>query len=392
MATPLADEDLVEILVDDVQLGHDADGLPRSEPTEKKVEAKAPPKEPVKPAIDVEGYTRQIEEHKRAAEDLRQARAKDQADHQARVDAEKAARVAAEERAHKSDDISLRVHWEKIHGDKQRIESGISAEEARAAAAEQEYARAMEAGEHGKAATAQRVMARSEAVILELQKVQYGVEEQIEQAKRTFTAAAKEPPARKEEAKPAKEEQPKPQSPEDWIAGVRSSVGSKVADWLDANREFVTNGKLNDKVIKYATAWAALEEKPLNSDEFIADLNAKFLPKPKKPAEPETKDEEAEMAEEVQEEPAVEVEKPRKSAPAAPVSRAASPSKASGSGGAIRLTQEQYAIAPQLYDKYEDFDPEVKAKFPQWSETAARFQYNTHLQRAKKEKAHRFTS
>jgi hypothetical protein len=79
--------------------------------------------------------------------------------------------------------------------------------------------------------------------------------------------------------------------------------------------------------------------------------------------------------EEIEEKPA-----PRRSAPAAPVSRS-TPATPSGSN-AIKLTTEQHAIAPDLYSKYEDLSPEVQAKFKQWTPTAARYQYHQDLKRA----------
>ena len=306
---------------DTSQLGADSDGLPKTDRGPKDL----PKKADGTPDIDAEDkpdaaalalkkaeedlgakWQEERKQLQRAAED----RAKEaQAAIDRAAEFERKARVA-EDTVSKTNDMSLRVHAAKVQADYQSITSSISAWESAAANAERDYVTASEAGDHANAAKANRAIAHAASVIGQLEAGKAGAEAEIERVKAAYSARTSEPEV-KDEPKPEKKPDPTPakQTPEDWIAGIRSNVGDKVADWLDKNREFVTNQDLNNQVLAFANLHAA-RRKPLNSDDFISKLNAEFL------------EEDTTVADEDEPVVATKAEKTRaKATPAAPVSR-----------------------------------------------------------------------
>lgn len=350
-------------LPDDIDIGLDFDGLPMVVPKEKekpavKVAAKPEAEKPApkQPDYDRDDLLRQRDEA---------ARARQQAE--AAAEAERASRKKAEEDSLESRQVALRAHWAKVQADAQAIDATLASTKTQMEMARAEYLAAAEASDEPRKLKAQEILTQAQQDYRELENGKRGVEAEAKRVRAAWDAeAAREPAAA---ADPPKKEtaEPKQTTPEEWIDGVRKSVGGQVADWLAANKQFVTDPKLNAKVIAFSQYYTSVEEKPLNDPDFIAALTDKFLPKPAANKHEEPDD----VADED-----VEVERPAKatpSVPSAPVSRASSPAKASGGGSMkVKLTPEQAAIAPQLYPD---------AKTPQ----EARQAYALDLIRAQKE-------
>src|SRR5262249_33094332 len=147
--------------------------------------------------------------------------------------------------------------WSRLHADKGQIESTLVATKAESQAAERDLVAATEAGDAAKAAAAQRIIARSEAAIVQLEQGVQGVDGQIAEAKRLFEEhearrARGEP--KKAEAAPPPARQPTPDEGIDTTA--RPALGDAGAQWLKDNRQFVTDAKENRRLLLFADLYA----------------------------------------------------------------------------------------------------------------------------------------
>lgn len=366
--TPDEDTSLIEIAPDPV--AEAAVEKPVKERRERK------PAEPMAPEDAVDDIKRELEASRAQAE----ARAREAEATLRALEAERASRVKLEDDLLSLRDQGLRSQWHLVNSELQQIANGIASINQEREAAKRDYKIAFEANDAEAVASAQERMALAAADLRTLEQGKVGAEQEVRRTeaiiRRAREAAAAAEPRRAEQPRAEPQPEKKTQTPDDWIGQVRNVYGAKPADWLKEHPEFVTDPKLNQKMLKFAEAYQTIEEKPLDSKEFITALNSKFFPQ-----ETDMADEEDHI------EPEVEQPKPqaRKSAPAAPVSRNASPSQPSSSGGQFKLTQEQFAIAPDLYSSYDDLSPETKRKFPSWSPTAARWEYHANLRRAEKD-------
>lgn len=363
---------LVEIAPDSMEMGQDADGMPKAMPTE----AKSPPapKEPVEktPAVPKPKFS--DADYEATQEALRQAREEAEALARDRTQ-EREARLKAEQDAHKLHYAAVNAHAQKVQAELDHVTDSINHWETTAEVAKRNLALSLEAQNSEEISKWTSAIAKAETSISSLKNALPTLEHEQRLANRDVEIAARtpKPEAKKEDPAPAQ----KQQTPDDWIATQRKAVGGKFADWLDQNREFVTNRKMHEKFLAFANNFQVVEEMPLNSEQFIEALNAKFLGKQKAEAtavneEPETHDDQEDV------QPAA----PTKRAPvAAPVTRGR-PAQPSSSANKITLSREQYGIAPDLYPSYNDLSPETRAKFPAWSENAARYQYSQDLKRA----------
>lgn len=353
MATPdddklLIDIDNSEIHPEDIQLGQDEDGLPRTEPTEKALEAKKPV-EKAKPTIDVDMLSKQLDEQKRSHEELRQAREQDRTEAQAAIDAERKARAAAEGERDKNTDLAMRAHWSRVNAEHQALESAVTSTKQLADSARAEIRAAKEAGDLDRELAASDRLIEATADLRELERGRHGAKAEVERAREAFQAAAKEPAReeRKPDPKPADEPKKAP-TPDEWIANCPSAT----QPWLHAHKEYVTDTRLRARLERYAVDWADEKgadlhdpkavTKALNDPEFIEALDRKFFPK--------AKDEPDEEYETVDEEPVVaQAEKPRRSTPAAPVSRPTSSNRAAGGKTEIVLSGMEQKTALEMY-------------------------------------------
>lgn len=384
-------EQYIEIPIDDdIQLGFDETGFPRTEPTAKPApvkEAKEPAEKAAKaePAIDPDEFAAT----KRRADD---AAAREQAA-RSELEAERQARIKAEkdrgETVDKAADIyweGVKAGWQKINTDRDLIANSKTFMASELERAKERHRAAGEAADSAAQTEAAADMADISAKLRDLARGLESADEHIarekarierewdqyssQREKSAREAAEPEPPKKKEESK-------KQQTPEDWIA----QFPRKLAGWLTDNKDYVTDPKKNRDFIEFANEYAAdYGQGAVQTPQFVQALREKF--EPKAPAQETTREDE--MAEsDVETEEAAPPPSAKKSAPAAPVSRS-SPGRPA-SGNTIRLTTEQHALAPDLYPNYDDLSPEAKKKFPAWSPTAARYQYHADLKRAEAE-------
>lgn len=385
------DEDLIEIIPSDIELGADADGLPKTvakelpkdkdgapdighkdKPSAKETAAK-------KAEEDLVAALKRDKETAIAERDAERARAtKAEADTVAAVEG----RTKAEETASVRTEQAMRAHWERIHAHKQLMETEVATSENAATMAEREYQAAFEAQDGARMAKAQREIAKAEARITQVQAGFPELEREINKTRSAFEAQQASVPEVPEKKEPEKKEPaaPKYKTPDDWIDGeAKTFVGDDGAAWLKSHKDYVTDTAKNQQLLSFANYYGSKHgQSALKSAAFIKALDAEFFPDKQETAVIEDTEPEAE------DEVAVETAPARKSAPSAPVSRNGKPAQAS-SGAAIKLNQDQYAIAPDIYPSYEDLSPETRQKFPAWSPTAARFQYHNDLKRAEKD-------
>lgn len=222
-----------------------------------------------------------------------------------------------------------------------------------------------------------------------------GVESRVAEARHTYEETERRLASLRDKEPEVKEPEPEKKTTETKITTADDFIAQApraAQDWLKEHKEFAApNSKELRRLSAYAAAWLADNDRDPNDSKawdgvdanaFKTAMDAKFFPK--------SKQEEAEVAET---EPEAVETKPatRQATPSAPVSRSGTPSNP-GKSGAIKLTPEQYAMAPELITDFADLDADFQAKFKAWSPTAARYQYERNLQRALKEKPHRFSS
>lgn len=381
----LPDDDLIEIPIDEMQLGHDEDGLPKSEPgtkpaTGKPIEAEADapverkrtPK--AEPAID----PAELSEARRAAVEAKAEAARERAE---REKAEKAldTRTGQGLEAHRR---AVKAEYWQTATEHQHITSSLASTKDSLAEAKRNLKAAHEAQDGERIADLTEHIGTLSSYVTSLDQGRHSVAAREAEAKKAYEETEQyfEAARTAEAKKPAVvEDKPSQPTPDQWIA----QFPRKTQSWLKANKDYVTDPDKHLQLQDFANEWVSdYGKETLHSPQFIEALNERFVP--------QTEVEEASVAETEPEVVEVQKPEPRKSQPAAPVSRSASPGRPSGSGGTIKLTQDQHAMAPQLYtaSDYEGFDPEVKRRFPQWSENAARFQYHADLRRAEKDGKH----
>ena len=378
------DERLIEIPIDDITVGFDDDGLPRVDPVDPK--AKAAPKED-EPVIAAEGdepapvekkpkkeqpnkFAQELEEARRTA-----AQARAERDEAVRIANEaREAREASEQRLGKTTDVAQRLNWDNLNGAYDTIVGGIALAQNTLEQAKAAYAAAQETQNFNAAANAHEAIAEAKVQLLELNRGKANIESEIARTRRALEAEAAEAKQPKKQAEPDPQPPKKQQTPDEWIdANLSVAAPNK---WLKEHREFMTDPSKHRQLLAFAQYYETMNGAgSYNSDGFAKALANEFDPQ----TEDDMDDNEA-----VEEAP-----KPvaKKSAAAAPVSRSGQPGNSGGGSNTIKLTQEEYATAPQLYgpSDYDLFAPEVKRKFPSWSENAARYQYDHDKKRAQKE-------
>lgn len=369
------DDTNIDVQIDDIALGFEPDGTPKTVPagTDKAAAATAgggkAPVQDRRPA-NAQGRAPTIAELN-AARAQADAKAREAADAQAtakaeraRADAEARARVQAESQAFTNQDEALRQYHARVSGELSQITSAIASTQTLAASAERELQAALAdetaqpVERAARVAKAQREVARAEAELVQLQAGKSGVEHAVTEAKvyldestRRAQAAAAGAAATAHQqttTQATQGQQPQQITPEQWIEGVRQRAGGKVADWLSQHKEFVTDDKLRTKMVAFADHYNLVDEKPINTDEFIAALNARFLPDAGGEGEEGDEGEGESDGDTVE---AVTDEPPRRQAkaPAAPVSRAGSYfSSRNPSGSKIKLSPYLAQVAREM--------------------------------------------
>lgn len=331
-AAKIDDDGIIQIPDDSITVGNDPDGLPKTvaaEPATKKVAAPATEKrEPDRLAI----LEREKSDALRAADEARQQAA--QAAEIARAEA--ARRAEAEKVAGTRTEQAMRAHWAKINADHQQIVGAMASAEQMAEAAQREHAQALEAGDHARAASAQRALAKAEATLSQLSTGKTAAEDQIAETRRLYEEHAAR---RTEEARaPAPQSEPQRQqpTPETWIENTKHVIGDQNATWLRENRQFVEDAKLNKKFLRFAEEFAEDHgQHALKSEAFKEALDAKFFPD-------KVRDDEIEVAETRTEKPRTRVQ------PAAPVQRGSHFSSRNMSAGTVKLPAALAAKVKQM--------------------------------------------
>lgn len=303
-ATPSAD-DIIEIPSDEIALGHDADGLPKTISTAHEAD----------PVVEAKDETAaKLEALQREKEDLareRDARAAEAAEHAKQLAAEKAARLAAEEKATKATGISWESHWERVNSDAANVESGLSQIKQLVDAAKRDLRSASEASDHDKVAELTEQIGTLTNNRIELERAERITKAEVEKARRGYQSYAEGQEKTTKEVEPEvkKDPEPKQLSPDEWIR----QFPRKTSTWLREHPDYVVGGPKHDKLLKFAKEWVDDYGQPtLHTPAFIDAMNKEFDPQD---------NEEPTMAEEVEEAP---VEKPKpktRALPSAPVSR-----------------------------------------------------------------------
>jgi chromosome segregation ATPase len=322
--------------------------------------------------IAAEGFARERQQLQGRLDAERRAREQLERDSAERLEAERQRANSAEQKRGESDDIALRAHWTSLQTRKEAWEAGVATMTAQIESVQSAIAKASEAGDHAAVGKLSREMAEYTNAKGTYDQSLRRLAGEISRAEAAFEQAGQR--AEPEPAvKPDKKTEQKPFNVDDWIDGCPENT----KPWLRDNRDKLKDPAYLARVDTFARMYVLDnngDSNALATAEFTEALREKF--DGKKPKKEETMATEDETPEDNTETKPV-----RKATHAAPVSRSSPGSPAAN--GAIRLTQEQYNVAPQLYPSYEEFDADTKAKFPQWSETAARFQYDRHLKRAR---------
>jgi hypothetical protein len=284
---------------------------------------------------------------------------------------------------------ALRAHWRAVNETHDRtvahhkqVLAQIASNKALEASAERELQTALEAGQDaGRIAKANAALASAAASLTMLEAQRAAAEQAVTDSQSVVERTQSQYEAirqtREEQAKQAKTE-PKPaaEEPEAKRLTVDQWIDQhprKLASWLREHKELCTDEAKRAELMQFGAEYAQdYGQAAVHTPQFIEAMAAKFAPK--------TEDDEVD--DENNEPPVEEKPEPRRSAPAAPVSRGNSPTRPSGSGDKIKLTPEQHAIAPTIIDSFEDLDPDFKERFKVWSPTAARFQYERNLKKS----------
>lgn len=340
-----------------------APAVEKEKPEVKEEASEAKPAAPAISEADLAAVRRQADE----ANAQREAAAKS-------LQEEKTARAKSDAEFLETKFGLAHTHHLRAQSEKREIEAHISNWETAANVAKRDLTAAKEAGDAAAEAEAIQAITKAQHRISSLEIARGQADEVIEDARREAEKLAKQLVAKKApEAEPEvkKEEPPPPKkmTEEDWIG----QFPRKTASWLKENRAYVSDPVKNMEFVSFVKDWAEdYGQSTVNGPEFMRALTEKFTPKPKTEArhvaearEPEVEEEEVEIDT---------TPKRRNAAPAAPVSRSTLLAKPSGSGATakVKLSAEQYAIAPSLY-------PEAE------SEAQARALYAADLLRARSE-------
>lgn len=377
--TNLGETDLVDVPIEsggDEPVIEIADGdLPlesaSEEPKVASVAAEPKPKKAEPKSSDEFDFSQQLAEAKRKAD----AKEREAADARRAAELERTARLKAEGDLSKVTDFALRKDWESVNGDLSLIKSGIVGAKREIDQAKANLKAARESGDVDAEMDAQELLTAASHNLSALQQGLPGAEAAVREKEQDIRAY-------QERQKITSQGDPEPQrteskstSPDDWIKGVETTYGTGPAEWLRSHREFVTDPAKNAQLIALSNYHIA-RGRDLNSPEFLDALNAEFFPD----EEPDVMEDETPAAKRKSE-----AKESAAASYAAPVSRNVTPSQPSSSSGSIKLTTDQFRIAPDIYPSYDDLSPETRKKFPAWSETAARFQYHQDLRRAEKD-------
>ena len=352
MSTPtveIKDPDIIEI-PPDMQLGFDADGLPKTDPVEQAAEPEADKTKEELARLQRERD--EMAEARQRAETEVVARSKDAQHAQEALEAERKVRVEREGQVLQSHLHRVASDYRTVETQIQTMENAAASIDAMASTLEQQIAAASEAGNHTQLGALNRKIAQLEAQKQTHESGIAAAKERLLDIKtdydRAYAAAAAPRPDKeaKPEVKPEpkKDDPPAQVTPDQWIDSVKGVVGDAGTKWLKDNREFVTDGAKNAQLVAFSQYYGAKHgQSSLKSEAFVKALNAEFLP--------ETEDET--MSEEAPAKVEPKATTKAKATPAAPVSR----------GGSVfsstNLDAKQVRLPPKLaaFVKASGLDP-----------------------------------
>lgn len=254
-------------------------------------------------------------------------------------DEERTRREAAEKAAQEATDAAAKWGVHASNAEYQSINVALARSETEIAAAKRDYKLAFESGDGEKAAEAQERIALAAADLRDLRAGKADMEARFEQARQ-----------KKPEPTVTKTETAKPEG--DPVENYLKQFPRLSQDWLREHPEYVTDGKLNKKMVAYAGLAEAEGIKP-HSAEFISFLEEK-LGLAEREEEEDGEEEEVEVAETR----SAPVRTKARPMAAAPVSRDPKTFSSDNLGGKkVRLSPKLASIAKEL-----GFDPETYAK------------------------------
>ncbi len=325
----MAMQDLLEIDLsippDQIQLGHDTDGLPRAEPAEK-IEKAAP-------AItqdDLDSARWQAEQI--AKERDKFVRERDEA---------RQAYAGSERELGTRTSQAIRAHMHAVESEHQQFANALSAVKMEAESAKRDLALAFADENMDPSLKGQRVADAQERISLAatdmrtLEQAKIGAQQRLEEAQRAIASMAPH-----KDTQPKQEQQrevipPEQQTPDQWI----KQFPPPTQRWLNEHKDYVTDAKLHRKLLRFADEFTDDHgNDQLHTSGFISALNDKFFPK--KETETVAKEDDTEVDTTPQR---------RQTAPAAPVSRGSSSSSKPGMNGKVRLSAAQQDAALKMY-------------------------------------------
>jgi hypothetical protein len=286
---------LVEIPVDSMQAGTDADGLPTTVPGDaaKGADVLATPKEaPKEAAIAVEP----VKETRITQEELDQLRAERDAERAARtkIEAEalnllKAERnkvIESQRSAGENQQIAMRAHWRTVNAEHEQIQGTIIAHKSEMDTAKRELKAAYEAGDFDKVGDLNERIGTLAANLTTLEQGRVSAEAEIARTREAFAAAAKEPAKQEKPIQtPAAKPEPPKQTPEQWISQFPRKT---TQPWLKEHMDYVTDPTKHKALMDFATTYRAdYGDGMLHTPQFIEALNERFG-EPVAREEPET--------------------------------------------------------------------------------------------------------
>ena len=231
-----------------------------------------------------------------AERSVREQRDREAAESRTNLENERRARAKTESELSKVTDVAMRHEWASVNSDHQSLTGALDGNRAATETAK-EALRSYNLAMHKAAAEGNDTLLRqyNDAVVasqdnlsrlaaerIALESGKSGAEEEVRRTERKIRDQIASRDAAAIAAREAKENPPaEPQrqaTPDEWIDTQRKTIGSRPADWLSEHKEFVTDPKLHKKLLAFANSFPTLEDKPLDSSEFIEALNAKFFP------------------------------------------------------------------------------------------------------------------
>lgn len=315
----MADDDMIiEIPSDTIEMGHDADGLPKTVPSNRKVAREEAPEPRAREASRSSPQEEEAAELEAARNRMREAQQRI-SQMERDMAAERDARRRAETGALDDRTFAWRTHMAKLNADHEQMKGWHAAANAAREQARRELRVAKEAGDGDAEAAALERITVATTQMQEFERGRAGVEAEIARNREPyeqFEAALHATRHRRGEPDTAKKEEPRQLSPDEW---VDTQAPNSIRGWLKEHRDFMPGGKNIRQLNRFVDEWLEThndDRGTLDTKAFARALDDKFFPSDEE-REIEMADDERRVK--VEETPAKRTTS--KTAPAAPVSR-----------------------------------------------------------------------